>query len=251
MVQRPGRAAAGEVVRGLRGQVPVHARQGGGDDVGRDRVRPQRREHQPREHDHRHDRRERLGHQALDAAGVEAEQGEAAGAVELPHQHPRDEEARDDEEDVHADIAPARRADARVGEQDQCDGQRAQALDVPPERRGPARVSCGAAASGRDVLVRRPCRGACAAHGTPSREAPGRVRRASRHARARGTPQRVEPVNLAAGSAPSRPQGMTYIGLGSLKRRSAKPPRRSLRWSPTLARMRCPSRVMARRARRL
>ena len=71
--------------------------------------------------------------QAPGAAGVEAAQRDAAGAVDLAEQEPGDQEAGDDEEDVDADVAAGEEGDARVAEQDGDDRDGSQPLDVGAE----------------------------------------------------------------------------------------------------------------------
>ena len=77
------------------------------------------------------DRRERQ--QAFGAAGVEAAQGDRAGAVELADQQAGDQEAGDDEEDVDADVAARQERHPGVAEEDGDDRDRAQPLDVGAE----------------------------------------------------------------------------------------------------------------------
>ena len=123
----------GEVVDRLLGEVPVGRVEGGADDVAGDFDRAHGREQQQREDADRgeQDRRERQ--QPPGAAGVEAAQGDAPGAVDLVEQKAGDEEAGDDEEDVDADVAAGEERDAGVAEQDRADRDRAHALDVRPE----------------------------------------------------------------------------------------------------------------------
>nr|WP_242473348.1 hypothetical protein [Blastococcus sp. TML/M2B] len=81
------------------------------------------------------------------AAGVEAGQRDGAAALQLGDQALGDEEAREDEEDVDADEAAGQPGQARVVQDDEADGDRAQALDVgaegvPAARRGRAGWNC-------------------------------------------------------------------------------------------------------------
>src|SRR5581483_6458271 len=71
--------------------------------------------------------------QPLETANVEATEVDAARRLELAAQHARDDESRDDEEDVDTRKA-SRERKARVVQDDGEDGDRAQALDVeaPP-----------------------------------------------------------------------------------------------------------------------
>ena len=71
--------------------------------------------------------------QAFGAAGVEAAQGDRAGALELADQQAGDEEAGDDEEDVDADVAAGQERHPGVREEDGDDRDRPQPLDVGAE----------------------------------------------------------------------------------------------------------------------
>ena len=123
----------GEVVDRLGGEMPVGRVEGRADDVARDFDRAHGGEEQEREgaDGGEEDRRQRQ--QPLGAAGVEAAQRDAAGPVELAQQQPGDEEARDDEEDVDADIAAGEEGQARVAEEDGADRDGAHSLDIGAE----------------------------------------------------------------------------------------------------------------------
>ena len=133
VVERAVRGARREVVDGLSRQLPVHRVDAGRGDVVERGVGLQRREHEPREQRDGDDRGERLRHQPLHPPRIEARERHAARAVELAHEQPRDQVARDDEEDVDPDVAAAGEADPRVGDQDDADREGPQTLDVSAE----------------------------------------------------------------------------------------------------------------------
>nr|BFF23309.1 hypothetical protein GCM10025732_12740 [Glycomyces mayteni] len=79
------------------------------------------------------------GQDAAGAAGVEPGDGDAAGRVDLLDEQGGDEEPGEDEEHVYADVTSCGPGEPGVREEDQADGDGAQALDVGPEpQAGPA-----------------------------------------------------------------------------------------------------------------
>jgi hypothetical protein len=72
---------------------------------------------------------EESGEDAADAAGVEAEEGEAA-VLEAVHEEAADEKAGDDEEEIDADESALEPAGEEVIAEDGKDGDRAQSVNV-------------------------------------------------------------------------------------------------------------------------
>jgi hypothetical protein len=99
---------------------------------------------------------DRSGHEAPYAPGVEVAQADPAAARVLAQQQPGDEEAGEDEEDVHADVAAGGGTEHVAGDHQQ-DRDRAQALHVRTERAaGGGHVALGAAGTGRRCVPAMP-----------------------------------------------------------------------------------------------
>ena len=94
------------------------------------------------------------GSSRLRPAGVEAAQRDAAGALELAEQEAGDEEARDDEEDVDADVAAGEEGQPGVAEQhgDDRDARRPSMSGRKPVSVGSCRVDRGS-----DIRERSEC----------------------------------------------------------------------------------------------
>ena len=126
-----------QIVRRLQGEADVGREQRRPDAIDRDVRHPNRREHE-RRRDQRGDEDQDRGRQnAAAATGVEGRQGDATRRLRLPQQQPGDEEAREDEEHVDADVAAGKPGHRRVVEQHRYHRQPAQPLDVGPERARP------------------------------------------------------------------------------------------------------------------
>jgi len=98
------------------------------------------------------DERERGGRENPPrAAEIEARQRDPAAVGELREQDAGDQEARKDEEDVDADVAPGQERYAGVAEGHQQNRNSPQTLDVVPVRHTPAlcRLNSKTAAFGR------------------------------------------------------------------------------------------------------
>ena len=71
--------------------------------------------------------------EAFGAAEVEAQKRDPAVPLELLEQQARDQEPRDHEKHVHADVPAPRKLEPRAVEQHGDDGDGPQTLDVRPE----------------------------------------------------------------------------------------------------------------------
>ena len=100
-------------------------------------------------HDRGHDDQGACRQDASHPSAVEGGKRGARRRRPLPQEQPGDHEARDDEEDVDADVAAVESGQTGVEEHDEHHGHRTQALDVGAE---PAVTRCGA------CLVSRACR---------------------------------------------------------------------------------------------
>ncbi len=153
--ERRGRADGREVVACRSREPEVGHRRGS--------RRPVERQPGPVERGHDHggdgqddrDRDERRRQQAPDAAPVEPDEVDATCPLTLPQQEAGDEEAGDDEEDVDAHEAARDGRQLRMEEEDEEDGDPAQALDVGPEGLRPADRSGGRGRRGRALAPRR------------------------------------------------------------------------------------------------
>jgi len=103
MLDRRGSIVGGEVVDGVRRQVPVLDVQDAGTHVGEEPLPVADRDQHGRGRDAGGDDEERRRQQAAGATGPEGGQRHGSGAVELAQQQVRDEEAGDREEHVDAD----------------------------------------------------------------------------------------------------------------------------------------------------
>jgi hypothetical protein len=120
----------GEVVDTLLGEVDVGGEGRGPQGVDDDLAGVQEPHDQDRA-DHRgQGDHGRGGQDAAGAAGPELADRDATGDQDLAEQQPRDQVARDDEEDVDADEAPGQGGHPRVGADHHSDCDRAQSLDV-------------------------------------------------------------------------------------------------------------------------
>ncbi len=135
VLERRGRGVVLEVVGAVAREL----------EVGREERRPERvldragRLDRAQEVDRRRHRRDdhqrRRGQDPAGPAGVEAEQRDPAVALGLGDQQTGDQEARDHEEDVHADEAAVERPDLGVVQDHEQDGQGPEPLDVLSEAR--------------------------------------------------------------------------------------------------------------------
>ena len=122
-----------EVVPGRHGEPDVGRGQGRGRAVEGHR-RPVERRQERVGRDERDDQAGRGGGQdPPHATRVEVTDVDPAGPVVLPDQETRDQEPADQEEDVNADVAPGDPAEVGVVQDDEEDGDPAQALDVGAE----------------------------------------------------------------------------------------------------------------------
>ncbi len=125
----------GEVVRALRHEAPVHERHERGERITEGLLGAGAVEHhEPHQRD-RHEHHERRRQDAAHPPCQEAAEPDASRLRDLAQQHRGDEEARDDEEDVHPDEAAARPGQGVI-EHDGDDGERAQPLDVATDGGG-------------------------------------------------------------------------------------------------------------------
>ena len=122
-----------QVVGRLEGKAQVRDVQRGGDPVLRDVARTQRRQHRDRRDDRHQDQQGGRRQQPASPPRIEGQQRDRPARVELAKQQPGDQEPRQHEEDVDADVAAAQAGHTRVVEQDEHDGDRAESLDVGPE----------------------------------------------------------------------------------------------------------------------
>ena len=131
--ERRGADALGEVVHGGGREAHVGGAEGGRHRVARHARQVQRRHDHPgeREGDQDDDRGRRQD--APGPSGVEGGEVDAPGALALAQQQAGDQEAGEDEEDVHPDVAAGDPGHARMERQDQEDGQPAQPLKVRSE----------------------------------------------------------------------------------------------------------------------
>ena len=81
----------------------------------------------------RPEREDRCREQAPDPSGVEGREVDATPAFQLAHEQGGDDEARDDEEDVHAREAAREQGRGRMEGDDEGDRETSEAFDVRPE----------------------------------------------------------------------------------------------------------------------
>ena len=128
--QRRRRLALGEVVEPACGEVEVRREPSGVEAVVDGLARSHEVHEEVRGDVGRHQRQHRGRQDPPRAANVEPEQRDRPGLARLGEQQARDQEAREDEEDVDADVPAGHRADARVGEDDEQHGDGAKPLNV-------------------------------------------------------------------------------------------------------------------------
>lgn len=131
--QRRGRGL-GEIVGGAVGEQQVRHEDEGRAGIVEHRLdepgRSESRDSDHRRHDHGHRGRKQPPH----ASRVEGGEPDATRARELPQQVISDEQPRQHEEDIDADVAAGNERDARVVGDDEDDGDRAHPLEIGTER---------------------------------------------------------------------------------------------------------------------
>ena len=130
-----------QVVGGLDRESHVRGIEGRCGGVARDVGHAQRRQDQRGEDDRREERGRGRRQQAPGTARVERREVHPSGGDQLPHEEPCDQEARQDEEHVHAHVAAGDPRHPGVVEQDHEDRDRAESLEVRAEDRLDAHAS--------------------------------------------------------------------------------------------------------------
>jgi hypothetical protein len=168
---------AGEIVGGLERKAQVRDVQGCRDTVGADVRDAQRRQHERRDGDGHEQAQRGSGQQPPGTSCVERDQGDGARPFELADEEPRDQEAGEDKEDVHADVTAGHEGKTGMEEEHQDDRDAAQALQVGPEAVG-ARLRGGCRGFGERGRGFDRCRRGCGdRHGLGARFPRARFRR--------------------------------------------------------------------------
>ena len=121
-----------EVVGGADGEAYVRERQAGREAVIGDPPKIQRRHDEPRRQERRDEHEQGGRKDASGTACVERAKSDPSRVFSFVREQPRDQEPRQDEEDVHPDEAGLGSGDPDVAEEDEQDGDAAQTLEVRP-----------------------------------------------------------------------------------------------------------------------
>jgi hypothetical protein len=154
MEQRRGCTLCPEVVGRLEREPQVRRIERGGDAVGRDVGDAEGRQDDRRDGDRDEQADRGGGQQASGAPRVEGGQRDRPRPLELADQETRDEKPREDEEDVDPDVAARQSGDAGVVDEDEEDGDAAEALEVGAE---PVGAWLSRSDAGGRVIGRRRC----------------------------------------------------------------------------------------------
>ena len=133
MLDRAAVDPGAEVVERLRRKAPVDDVERGGAHVAGHRVAAPWREQKRRDYGHENQHHGNERQQPLHAPGVKGRERQPPRPLELVDQERRDQKARNDEEDVHANEAARGECETRVTEQHGADRNRPQPLDVRAE----------------------------------------------------------------------------------------------------------------------
>ena len=133
--QRRGLRVSGEIVGGDDGEAVVRDVQRSRTAIAGDFRESHRRQHQCRRHQGDDDHDQRGRQKSPGSPSVERRKVDATLGLHLPQEQPGDQEAGDDEEDIHADEAAAESRQTRMKSQYGQDRDRPQALDVRPKMR--------------------------------------------------------------------------------------------------------------------